>query len=122
MSFLKTLSIAGYRGFNDRRSIHLAVPNNEREGSGLTVITGANNSGKSTVIEALRARSGHQSPSFSEGVRNKLTDFVRITYEFEEQAEGEVCRPNSDKGLIEVIESSPPEVVKAFSALAAQAS
>jgi len=98
LSFLKTLSIAGYRGFNEHRLIHLAVPNNQGEGSGLTVITGANNSGKSTVIEALRARSGQPTPSFSEGIRNKHADFVRIVYEFEK-------RPTSDDGQPDIIES-----------------
>lgn len=105
MSFLKTLAIAGYRGFNERCEIHLAVPSNRREGSGLTVITGANNSGKSTVIEALRARSGHQSPSFSEGVRNKQADFVRITYEFENRTAGQGDQPDLTVGFTEVIES-----------------
>lgn len=87
MSFLKTVSISGYRGFNGVQTVHLAMPDGQREGSGLTVITGANNSGKSTVIEALRARSGSQLPTFSEGVRNKHADFVRITYAFEDRTE-----------------------------------
>lgn len=104
MSFLKTLSIAGYRGFNEQRLIHLAIPNAE-VGSGLTVITGANNSGKSTVIEALRARSGHQTPSFSEGVRNKNADFVKIIYEFEGVSEGQHGQPESLEARTEVIES-----------------
>lgn len=98
LSFLKTLSIAGYRGFNEKRVINLAVPKDNREGSGLTIITGANNSGKSTVIEALRARSGHQAPSFSEGIRNKHADFVEIVYEFESGSQGNDCP-------IEVIQS-----------------
>jgi predicted ATPase len=102
---LKTLSIAGYRGFNEHRTIHLAVPKGQREGSGLTVITGANNSGKSTVIEALRARSGHQTPSFSEGIRNRHTDFVRIVYEFEKRTTGVDGQPDLVEGRIEVIES-----------------
>lgn len=105
MSFLKSLSIAGYRGFNEHRVIHLAMPTGQREGSGLTVITGANNSGKSTVIEALRARSGHQTPSFSEGVRNKHADFVRIVFEFEKRSAGEDGQPDLVEGLTEVIES-----------------
>lgn len=87
MRFLKTLSIAGYRGFNEKCVINLAVPHKQREGSGLTIITGANNSGKSTVVEALRARSGHQTPSFSEGIRNKHADFVKIVYQFDKQSE-----------------------------------
>lgn len=98
LRFLKTLSIAGYRGFNEDCKVALAVPTNQREGSGLTIITGANNSGKSTVIEALRARSGHQTPSFSEGIRNKQADSVRIVYEFEKLAD-------SDVDLTEVIMS-----------------
>lgn len=87
MSFLKTLSIAGYRGFNGASRISLAVPKDQREGSGLTIVTGANNSGKSTVIEALMARSGIQTPSFSEGIRNKHADYVRLVYEFEKDPE-----------------------------------
>ena len=105
MSFLKTLSIAGYRGFDEPRVIHLAVPKDQCEGSGLTVITGANNSGKSTVIEALRARSGHQTPSFSEGVRNKNADSVRIVYEFEKRLAGKDGQPDLVVGRTEVIES-----------------
>lgn len=87
MSFLETVSISGYRGFDEAQAIGLAMPDGQHEGSGLTVITGANNSGKSTVIEALRARSGSQLPTFSEGVRNKHADFVRITYVFEDRTE-----------------------------------
>ena len=101
MNFLTTLSIAGYRGFNENSVINLAIPKEQREGSGLTIITGANNSGMSTVIEALLARSGHQTPSFSEGVRNKHADFVRIIYEFEKKSE-------DDDDLTEVIASQTP--------------
>lgn len=86
MSFLKKLSISGYRGFSENKEVILAVPKGIA-GSGLTIITGANNSGKSTVIEALRARSGHHPPSFSEGTRNKNADFVKIIFEFESQSE-----------------------------------
>jgi len=103
--FLKTLSIAGYRGFDEPREIHLAVPKDQHEGSGLTIITGANNSGKSTVIEALRARSGHRTPSFSEGVRNKRADFVRIVYEFQKRSVGEDGQLDHAERRIEVIES-----------------
>lgn len=102
MSYLKKLSIAGYRGFSDCGVIHLALPNEKRAGSGLTVITGANNSGKSTVIEALRALSGHQTPSFSEGVRNKHADLVRIIYEFDEQV---AWSDDQVRARTEVIES-----------------
>lgn len=105
MHFLKTLSISGYRGFNEERVVHLAVPDGQGEGSGLTVITGANNSGKSSVIEALRARTGHQTPSFSEGVRNKHADFVRIVYDFEKRSPGKGGQTAFVEARTEVIES-----------------
>jgi predicted ATPase len=83
----------------------MAVPTDQCEGSGLTVITGANNSGKSTVIEALRTRSGHQTPSFSEGIRNKHADFVRIAFEFEMRSVGVDGQSDLVQSLVEVIES-----------------
>jgi predicted ATPase len=78
---IERLEIEGLRGFNSRQSMEFAIPNG-KHGGGLTILTGANNAGKSTVIEALRARSGHQNqtPSFTVGARNKHTDSVRITY------------------------------------------
>lgn len=53
-----------------------AIPN-EIEGSGLTILTGANNSGKTSIIEALRCFNGNYSknegPSFNENQRNTST-------------------------------------------------
>ncbi|MCF0062789.1 ATP-binding protein [Dyadobacter chenwenxiniae] len=69
---INKLSILGFRGFGDEQFLELAVPNTE-PGSGLTVLVGPNNSGKSSIIECLKAISsrGHASPSFTEGKRNK---------------------------------------------------
>lgn len=50
--------------------MRLAVPNGSG-GSGLTVVVGPNNSGKSTIIESLTAISQSKTPTFSEGKRNK---------------------------------------------------
>lgn len=70
---IKELSIYGFRGFGERQSVQFALPNGEI-GSGLTIITGANNSGKTTILESIRAfNGGKESPSFSEGRRNKKT-------------------------------------------------
>jgi len=63
------LTIQGLRGFQESQSISLAQPNGKL-GSGLTVIVGANNSGKSTAIEALRALAQRDPPSFTQGRRN----------------------------------------------------
>lgn len=49
-AFFTELGIAGFRGFAEMRTLRLARPNGE-EGSGLTFLVGANNSGESTFIE-----------------------------------------------------------------------
>jgi predicted ATP-dependent endonuclease of OLD family len=50
---LKSLSIENYRGFASKQTLSFAIPNG-KPGSGLTMILGQNNSGKSTVLEVLR--------------------------------------------------------------------
>lgn len=65
-----SMDIQGYRGFATNQTLRPASPNSVA-GSGLTILVGANNAGKSTVMEALRFFSGGQSPSFTEGRRNK---------------------------------------------------
>lgn len=70
MSYLK-IEILGLRGFSDNQTLNLGVPNSS-PGSGLTVIVGPNNSGKSTIYEAFRAISENNPSSFTEGRRNKI--------------------------------------------------
>lgn len=67
---LTSLEICGLRGFATNQTLSIAVPNGA-PGSGLTVIVGANNAGKSTAIEALRAVAQPQPPSFTQGRRNQ---------------------------------------------------
>lgn len=70
---IKNISILGYRGFGEKQELEFALPNGEK-GSGLTFLVGANNSGKTTVIEAIRAFNGYESPSFSIGKRNSRSN------------------------------------------------
>ncbi len=73
------LKIHGFRGFSEEQTLNIAVPNG-REGSGLTVIVGPNNSGKSTIFESLRAINLHDAPSITEGRRNKAAgDKIKIS-------------------------------------------
>jgi len=65
--------IEGYRGFGVKIHIDLAKPNG-KSGSGLTIIAGPNNSGKSTIIEGFQALSKRVAPSFNELQRNKNTN------------------------------------------------
>ncbi|WP_159448505.1 ATP-dependent endonuclease [Demequina sp. NBRC 110052] len=71
---MATLSVSGFRGFRESQSLRLAQPSGA-PGSGLTVIVGANNTGKSTIWESFDAiaRKTRQDVSFSEGRRNRLS-------------------------------------------------
>jgi predicted ATPase len=68
---LEKLEITGFRGFASKQVLNFSKPN-EAPGSGLTAIVGANNTGKSTAIEALRAFTQEQAPSFTQGRRNQM--------------------------------------------------
>jgi predicted ATPase len=65
------LTVDGLRGVSGELPLHLAIPNGS-PGSGLTILVGANNSGKSTVVEAFDALSRNRGnpPTFSIGKRN----------------------------------------------------
>ena len=66
---ITSLTIKGLRGFSTEQCLRVARPSGET-GSGLTILVGPNNGGKSTVIESLQALVD-SSPTFSEGKRNK---------------------------------------------------
>ncbi|MFK1574090.1 ATP-dependent nuclease [Pseudomonas aeruginosa] len=83
---LERIEIHGYRGFKNKAHLDFAIPNGEL-GSGITIITGPNNSGKSSILECLKARSGYESPSFTSGTRNPATDFVEIKFFVNSQIE-----------------------------------
>lgn len=52
-------SIKNFRCFAEEQTLSLAQPVEGRIGSGLTYIVGTNNSGKTTLIEALWIKTGH---------------------------------------------------------------
>lgn len=52
MTTLEKLSIEHYKGFFEPQEINFAIPNGGN-GSGLTLIVGPNNTGKTTVLESL---------------------------------------------------------------------
>ena len=80
---IKSLTIKGFRGFSIEQSLQFAQPNNE-PGSGLTILVGPNNGGKSTIVESLKVLSSTNLVSFSEGRRNRQAgDTVSIRIESE---------------------------------------
>lgn len=76
---IESISIHGLRGFGKLQTINFAIPNGE-EGSGLTIFVGANNSGKTTILEALRSFNVDENnlPSFSERKRNIRCENGRV--------------------------------------------
>lgn len=80
---LKKIIISGFRGFSAVQELQFSQPNGEL-GSGLTVLVGPNNAGKSSVVEAVTAVTQRENvrPTFSEGKRNvKAGSKVKITIE-----------------------------------------
>jgi predicted ATP-dependent endonuclease of OLD family len=63
--------ISGYKGFATSQTIEFAIPNGQ-PGSGLTILVGPNNSGKSSLLEALGSFSRDE-VSFSVDKRNVHT-------------------------------------------------
>lgn len=54
---IKTLKIKHFRGFYQEECVEFALPNG-KAGSGITLLVGPNNTGKTTVIEALLLNNG----------------------------------------------------------------
>ena len=50
---IRKITIEGLRGYAVKTDIEFAIPDKNNPGSGLTVLVGPNNSGKSTIIEAV---------------------------------------------------------------------
>ena len=73
---IASLEIKGLRGFAEEQTLRFARPSN-KVGSGLTILVGPNNGGKSTIVESLQAISS-KNVSFSEGKRNRVAD-ERVT-------------------------------------------
>ena len=73
---IASLEIKGLRGFAEEQTLRFAQPSN-KVGSGLTILVGPNNGGKSTIVESLQAISS-KNVSFSEGKRNRVAD-ERVT-------------------------------------------
>ena len=71
---IDTITIGGLRGFGKEQTISFAKPDGIHEGSGLTFIVGANNTGKTTIAEAIRSFNcvnESQAPTFSNDKRNE---------------------------------------------------
>src|SRR5690625_1028259 len=103
---VERLCITGLRAFSSTQTLQLAVPNGEA-GSGITVVVGANNSGKSTVWESLQLAA--QAPSeeliaIPENKRNRGSeDGVHIQIHLDGDRSLEVKSKHSDTSSAETL-------------------
>lgn len=74
---IKNLTIKGFRGFTNKRKLQFAIPDGKTAGSGLTILVGPNNSGKSSIIEALHILS-LDSDTMPRSMRNEKVSGVMI--------------------------------------------
>lgn len=51
--FIKSIKIENFKGYHGNHNIGFNIPDGTTEGSGLNIFVGENNSGKSTIFEAL---------------------------------------------------------------------
>lgn len=65
---LTGLSIEHYKGFFNKQEVTFSIPNNEKDGSGLTLIVGPNNTGKTSIIESVLL---NKEKKFKESERHK---------------------------------------------------
>lgn len=96
---VKSLFIHGLRGFGEARVIEFSIPNGQM-GSGITFIVGGNNSGKTTILEALRAFNcyTHNKPSFSERKRNKKCEQGKVHLKMTAEDDNCYSIDTADKG------------------------
>jgi predicted ATP-dependent endonuclease of OLD family len=68
---LKSVTIEGFKGFQISKTINFELPNGNL-GSGLNIIVGSNNSGKTTIFDALKKF--HSKPIFNDDEIQSNTD------------------------------------------------
>src|SRR5215204_2318043 len=96
------LPIEHFRGFYERRTVTFAVPSGN-PASGLTVLVGPNNSGKTTVVEAIRLVSQDAVPIDVE----HRHDGHRVRITVTDQNGRTRTLTNPDLGAITVVEGDP---------------
>lgn len=102
----KNLTVHGYRGFSRPQKISFAVPDPDSGNLGLTMIVGGNNSGKSTIIEAMSLFSPHAQLTIQPKRRNLKVGYVDIVAEFKD---GEISHLSNQHFPDSILEFVPPE-------------
>lgn len=96
---LNNIKISEFRGFYEPEILHLALPN-AAAGSGLTVIVGPNNSGKTTIFEAIKRFYKGNPPQFDREERHPTKNVLLEL----ENSDGEVKRLFTNDSAVGVLE------------------
>jgi hypothetical protein len=113
---IRAIEVDGFRGFATKQRVELAVPDG-RPGSGLTIIVGPNNAGKSTINEALRFFGAREPHSFSVGQRNaNAGDRVDLRIEYDNGSDRRLysARTGASESLFDPRISNDPEAIIAL--------
>lgn len=76
---IKYLSIKHFKGFYSLQKIEFAVPDNHHEGSGLSVVVGPNNTGKTTILDSLLMRGDKRFKESERHLRGKPKIIIENT-------------------------------------------
>ena len=77
---MQKLTITHYRGFCSEQDLNFAIPDGKKEGSGLTLIVGPNNTGKTSVQEALLLLKANDKNRFDESSRHEQDPEITIRF------------------------------------------
>lgn len=84
---INSLSIEGFRGFKNKTEISFSAPDKMNKGSGLNILVGPNNSGKTSSIEAIHLIVSNAG-RIEEKARNKQSNQVCIELEHTNNGNG----------------------------------
>lgn len=96
MSYLKLLVIKDYKGFYWENKIHFAFPNQGESKIGLNVIVWPNNTGKTTILEALMLTDNSNNKRFNQEHRHSSAN-PELIFKNEEEQE---CKLTADWSFI----------------------
>jgi predicted ATP-dependent endonuclease of OLD family len=86
-TYIKSVSIENFRGF-EKAEAEFAIPDSKKEGSGLTIVSGTNNSGKTSLFEALNIfldfeNDKHVSKSYRRNEKELVIGMNLVIYDLE---------------------------------------
>jgi AAA15 family ATPase/GTPase/transposase len=88
--FLKCLTIGDFRAFGPTQTIEFAQPIEGKAGSGLTIFVGPNNSGKSTIVKAIKSLLSHDETFVAAFDDRRLKESPKLAIKFHASEDFEV--------------------------------